>query len=286
MPTRPLRQIFQVPANGSLPPFSGPSENTAHQALERLLEELLDSAGANILPAPSAAPDGANTLHSLAALKAASTGYEVAPGIGLADHFWTSASPYHNGAVGKQLALTQRGGRSVQGFLALHVADVRSTLLYSQTISPLRVRDPIGTVEGVGGPFVALVACEGRADGSAEAVAAFALPTLSSGRLMPVYSELDRDVLRALEHLQLTLDAHGIDCTVQRTRPRTPSPATILNVSLTAPTGRTSYFRLAVDPAYAIASARAEDRSVDFTVSPRNWNDGGFVKWLEQTMAN
>jgi len=264
------RPIFRVSSDADLPPLPGGPAPGAIHPLERLLEDLLETAGANVIPSPAQAPDGPDIVDAFGALKAASAQYDVAPGIGLADHFWTHGAPYHSGAVGAQLARTAGAGRSVQGFLALYATEIRSPLLYSEKQSPLRVSGTIGTLPDVSGPYVTLVTCEGSADGSAEAVVGFAMPVFTARRFLPVRSELDRDVLRALEHLQVSLDAHGIECTVQRIRPRTPSTVTTFNVSVCAAGGIPRYFRLAVDPAGTTSQGGDGDRSFDFTVTHRN----------------
>jgi len=278
------RHIFRLPSEADLPPLSGDAAGDVPSVLERLLEGLLDAAGANVIPSPAAAPDGSNIVDAFAGLRAASKYFEVAPGISLADHFWTHAAAFHTGALGKQLAQTARLG-PVQGFLALYATVVSSPLLYSPNLPPFRVQGMIETGTDVGGPYLALIACEGRPDGTADAISGFALPLFHAQRFVPVRSELDRDVLRALEHLQVSLDAHGVDCTVQRIRPRTRSAVTMLNVTLSAPGEIPRPFRLAIDLAGATSSASGGDASVDFVVNHRNWSDGGFVAWLEKSLG-
>lgn len=279
------RHIFRVPSEADLPPLSGNAAGGAPSVLERLLEELLDAAGANVIPSPAAAPDGSTIVDAFAGLKAASKHFDVAPGISLADHFWTHAAAFHTGTLGKQLAQTARRG-PVQGFLALYATEVSSPLLYSPNLPPFRVQGTIETGSAdVGGPYLALIACEGRPDGTAGAMSGFAVPVLHAQRFVPVRSELDRDVLRALEHLQVSLDAHGLDCTLQRIRTHILSAVTMLNVTLSAPGAIPRHFRLVVDPAGETSSASDGDASVDFVVNHRNWSDGGFVAWLEKSLG-
>src|SRR3546814_16569873 len=69
------------------------------------------------------------------------------------------------------------------------------------------------------GPVLALIRCEATSDGRAQAVKACAMPIYHARRFVPVSTSLDRDVLRALEHLQLALDAHGAECAIRRELP-------------------------------------------------------------------
>ncbi|ATI80849.1 hypothetical protein [Sphingobium yanoikuyae] len=280
------RPIFRVPSDADLPSLGGTAAHNAPPVLERLLEELLDAAQANCIPAPAAAPDGSTIIDAFTALRVASAGFNVAPGVALTDHFWTNAAPFRSGAVGKQLAQTARHGRAVQGFLALYGTEIRPPLLYSPNMPPFRVSGAIGTIPDIGGPYLILVACEGQPDGSAEAISAFAVPVFHAQRFVPVRSELDRDVLRALAHLQVSLDAHGVDCSVQRIRPRTNMPSTRLMASVTPAGGLARHYRLVIDPTGEAPSGRETDLEVDFTITPRNWGDGGFVAWLEAAIGS
>ena len=277
----PTRHLFQVPSDADLPPLAGTASGSAAAVLERLLEELLDAAGANIIPAPALVPDPPNIVDAFEALRSAARRFEVATGIGLADHFWTHPAALAGGEVGARLAVTARGGRSAQGFLALYATEIRSPVLYAPNAPPVRVRAAIAIPADIGGPYLALIMCEPRPDGSAEAVSGFAMPIYHARRFVPIRSDLDRDVLRALEHLQVTLDAQGADCSIQRIRPRTGTTPTRFVVTI-APTGGTPrHFSIAVDPAGETHAPREPAADVDYSVTLRNWRDGGFVKWLE-----
>src|SRR3546814_16275602 len=73
------------------------------------------------------------------ALKTAAAGFEVAPGVGLADHFWTHPVALHNGEAAASLPRTARNGHSIHGFAVLYATDVRPALFYGPHMSPLRV---------------------------------------------------------------------------------------------------------------------------------------------------
>src|SRR3546814_1844201 len=106
---------------------------------------------------------------------------------------------------------------SIHGFAVLYATDVRPPLLYGPNMSPLRVTGTIGTESDIEGPYLALVAFEGEPDGRAAAIEAYAAPIFHARRFILVRSELDRDVLRALEHLQAALDDHGVERSEEHT---------------------------------------------------------------------
>src|SRR3546814_20177397 len=89
--------------------------------------------------------------------------------------------------------------------------------------------------ETAGGPFLALIRCEATADGRAQAVKACAMPIYHARRFVPVSTSLDRDVLRALAHLQLALDAHGAECAIRRELPFSGPVPTQIPLSLSLP---------------------------------------------------
>lgn len=278
------RHLFRFSWDDDLPPLPGCSGSTACNKLQRLLEALIETAGANIIPAPALAPDAPDIGEAFARLRAAAERYEVAPGVRLAEYFWTHGSPFHSGLVGAQLAATVRTGHVPQGFLALHATEVRSPLLYGPNMQPIRVQGPLNAIADAGGPYLALVVCEGRPHGRADAVAGFAMPVYHSRRFLPVRSDLDRDVLRALEHLQQSLDAHGAECAVQRIRPLIDNANTQLMVTLTPRAGLPSHLRVAVDPNGGAPKHRCSEPLADYTVTHRNWQDGSFVARLERTL--
>ncbi|MGE0774002.1 MAG: hypothetical protein AB7G25_02050 [Sphingomonadaceae bacterium] len=110
---------------------------------------------------------------------------------------------------------------AAQGFLALYTTEVSGPLIYCPNMTPIRVRDSLGSDSDAEGPFLAFVVCEASPAGQAEAIRGYAIPVYHARRFFPVSSNLDRDVLRALEHLQVTLDAYGAALSIDRYRPFT-----------------------------------------------------------------
>lgn len=260
-----------------------PDENP----LAKLLLAIVAAGRRNHIAAPARAPDDPSLLDELAALHAASADIEVVPGLRLSEVFWTHHSHLRNGDVAARLkavgrrAVTTPGGM-VSGFIATYATHVRSPLLYGPKRLPLRVKEGVATVGAAGGPYLALVQCGLSADGNAEALRAFAHPIYHARRFVPVTSELERDVLRALEALQIALDAHGVECDVER-RIEGGANRDTPRIVLTAGREGREPQRL------AIAVASTEDDVVtadaDFVVTPARFADGAFVAWLDATVA-
>ncbi len=172
---------------------------------------------------------------------------------------------------------------SVDGFLALYGTDVESPILYGPNMMPFRVSQAIEMPSGIPGPFLVLVGCRLAPDGRAEAPLAYAQPIFHGRRFMPVASELERDVLRALAQLQVALDAQGVDCRIERVigKPaRRDAPTIELTISRQDSVIRTVRFAVHADETMAPPS-----REIGFIVTPATWADGGFVTWLERTIV-
>ena len=88
--------------------------------------------------------------------------------------------------------------------------------------------------------------------------------------------------MRALEALQIALDAHGVECGVERCigfGANTDMPC----IKLTAGREDREPQRLAI----AVASAEDDFATVDadFVVTPARFADGAFVAWLDAAVA-
>lgn len=279
------RRLFFVPAHAALPPLPGEERRQEDDLLATLIDELVEAAGCACIRAPSFAPDASSMTEAFAALRSASHQFDVAPGTPLAERFWTHLAALREGDMSARLMFTGKG-EARQGFLALYATEIRSPLLYTSNRVPLRVRDEIGVPRGVEGPFLALIVCKASPSGRMEAVRGYGLPIYHTNRFFPVSSNLDRDVLRVLEHLQVTLDAYGVDCSIERRRPFTEAGETMLTLTIDRPPDDRRTIQLAIDatgntPPSSGCSARA-----DFLVTNENWANGRFVAWLVSTVRN
>lgn len=277
------RPIFQVPEYSDLPPLPGQRERPSGTGLALLFEKLIDIAGCNVLPAPVCSPDTPSILGAFETLKAAASQFDVHPGVGLANHFWTHGAAFHRGDVRAQLLATARSEQPVQGFLALYATEIRSPLLYNPGMRPFRVRTEIFALPDVSGPFLALIVCELLPDGRVEAVSGHALPIYQPHRFLAVRSDLDRDVLRSLEHLQIALDAHGVGCSIQRIAHHAHMPMTQLALTVSGLDGTDRRIRLVIDPTEQKRAGAL--LQADFCVTPENWEDGRFIAWLTRVVS-
>lgn len=268
-----------------VPPLPGVNNFSPANDLAALLEGLIGAAGRHIIPAPAAAPDHPSITNAFDALRVAAQDFEVVPGMSLADHLWTHAASLRSGEVASTLIRGGPPGHAIPGFLLLYAVDARSPLLYLPQRQPLRVRDGIEIVhEAAGGPFLALIRCEATADGRAQAVKACAMPIYHARRFVPVSTSLDRDVLRALEHLQLALDAHGAECAIRRELPFSGTVPTQITLSLSLPGRTIREIRLRVTGDERPDQSAVNPPPIDFLVTSANWADGTFIRWLGKTL--
>ena len=268
-----------------VPPLPGADNFFTASGLAALLECLIGASGRHIIPAPAAAPDHPSITDAFDALRVAAQDFEVVPGTSLADHLWTHAAPLHSGEVASTLIRGGPAGHAIPGFLLLYAVDARSPLLYLPQRQPLRVRDGIEIAhEAAGGPFLALIRCAATADGRAQAVKACAMPIYHARRFVPVSTSLDRDVLRALEHLQLALDAHGAECAIRRELPFSGTVPTQITLSLSLPGRTIREIRLRVTGDERPDQSAVNPPPIDFLVTSANWADGTFIRWLGKTL--
>ncbi len=279
--TTRFRRLATARTAPSAIPFDGNS-------LGELLLAIIAAGHCNRIEAPARAPDDPSLLSEFAALQAASADFEVLPGLPLSDIFWTHHSHLRNGDVADRLKTAGRHARTaipggmISGFVATYATHVRAPLLYGPKRLPLRVKESITTAGAAGGPYLALVQCGLSADGTAEAIRACAHPIYHAGRFIPVASELERDVLRALEALQVALDAHGVECEVERCI-GVGANADAPRIKLTAGREGRELQRLIIAVASAEDSITAVD--ADFVVTPARFADGAFVAWLDAAVA-
>ncbi len=216
METMSERPLFRLASDDDLPPFPGEERDRHGANLPSLLGILLKAARCNIIDAPAKAPDDPSVVDEFGRLNQAAHTFDVAPGVLLADHFWTHGELFRRGEVAARLrGSAHRSVERVDGFLTLYGTDVASPLLYGPNMMPFRVARSLEAPEGVPGPFVALIVCRLASNAKVEALSGYAQPVFHGRRFVPVASELERDVLRALEQLQVALDAQGVDCAIE-----------------------------------------------------------------------
>jgi hypothetical protein len=284
METMSERPLFRLPGDDGIPPFPGEELDRQAADLPSLLGVLLTAARCNIIDAPGKAPDDPSIVDEFGRLNQAALAFDVAPGVSLTDHFWTHGEPFRRGEVAARLRdSAHRSLEAVDGFLALYGTDVASPLLYGPNMMPFRVAQTIEAPEGVPGPFIALIVCRLASDGRVQALSGYAQPIVHGRRFVPVASELERDVLRALEQLQIALDAQGVDCAIERIageQHRGDSAAIELTISHENELIRKLRLSVQAD------DRGARNAETGFEITPATWADGSFVAWLEQAILN
>lgn len=263
-------------------PWSRDKNGQLRADLPALTRSLIVAGGSNIIAPPSIIHDP-SPADAFEALAAAARSFELAPGVTLAEHFWDHPGDLRRGTVAARLrTTTQARGKHIPGFLAVYATHVRSPLAYGPQRMPLRVIEAIEVPEGVGGPFLILVMCRLLANNTAGAVQGWALPILSGRRFVPVFSQLERDILQGLIGLQGALDRHGVDCTIER---MLPEPAENVGHDLHIAIARDQTvireLRLGIESDGPADENRSRHRACDFVIDVENWRDGPFISWLE-----
>jgi len=235
----------------------------------------MDKARCNVVPPLATKPDG-TLLDELATLALAARHWKVGD-VRLDERLWTRSGPYWRGEIAKRLA--QGSQASAQGFLLLLGSGVPPRALLSGHGAPSAVRHGLSGGIGTAGPHLALVACALEPTGQAVASHGFTQAVMSARCLMPVNSTFERDLLFLLVELQITLDAHGIDCAI--TRPFDMTSRAFANLLML-------HFRLEGGALHELVIIMSDAPHVarsgeagSFRLSPSQLSDGSFLDWLE-----
>src|SRR3546814_15870506 len=110
------RPLFRLTTDLDLPPLPGHAAASSRRSMANLLEELIDAAGCNEIPAPARAPDQPSLVDLFGALKTAAAGFTVAPCVGLASHFWPHPVALTPGEAAALLLRTTPHGPSIPEF--------------------------------------------------------------------------------------------------------------------------------------------------------------------------
>ncbi|MGB3473030.1 MAG: hypothetical protein WBA51_19610, partial [Erythrobacter sp.] len=156
-------------------------------------------------------------------LKRAAQGLDIAPGIRLSDHLYTSAIDYEKRRVHARLraaAGTWPSEFAPQAFLLLETSEVTSSEVVTG-LGTVEIRNRIqhtGIIRAeVEPPFLvlAVVGEHSRREGYL-ALRAYAQPVFSGNLFVPAERENDREVLRALQQAQYELRRLGVRMAVKK----------------------------------------------------------------------
>lgn len=231
-PADPPNGYFEVlrPAPEKLakrPEDDATDDRTRHASvprLARLLWRLIDIAGTNRLPPLTDEVEAASIKAEFNALTRAAAKIEVAPGIELSRAFWTHADALHSRRAYASLHQLARGwprGHAPQGFVAVFAPNVRGHVVEVAGAQEVRVMNRVQlftfTESPMKGPFLVIIVAGEYPEAHGYApLRAYAQPIFSGHRFIPVNSEFERDVLRALLKTRRHLGKYGIDMLVEK----------------------------------------------------------------------
>lgn len=200
------------------------TRNASVPKLARLLWRLIASARLNIVPARGLERAERSITDEFAAFRAVAAKIEIAPGIELGRALWTHGQALHSQRAYAGIRALERQwpqGHAPQGFLLVFAQAFRGSTLYVAGCDPLsianRVQSPSVRDDPIKGPYLGLVVISKlpEAHGYA-ALSAYAQPIFSGTRFVPVSSESERAVLRAILNARRTLERAGIDVIIEK----------------------------------------------------------------------
>jgi hypothetical protein len=200
------------------------TRNASMPRLARLLWRLLNVSGLNFSAPISEESTERSITHEFEALTAAAGKVEIAPGIELGRALWTHAKALHSKrayAGIRELARTWPRGHAPQGFLTVFAKGFRGSTIFPAGSDPIsvanRIQSPSVRGNHIKGPFLIIVVIGEYPEAHGYApLRAYAQPVFSGNRFIPVDSEFERSMLRALLGARYALDREGIDIAIEK----------------------------------------------------------------------
>lgn len=217
------------------PDATDPDDRTRGVSIPRLgklLWLLLEKAGSNVLrQLPDTGPRDGSISKEMRRLREVASGFWIAPGIKLSEHFYTNAVEFEKLRVHARLredAPTWPQGMAPQAFLLLEANEVTSTEIITG-LGTVEIRNRIqhtGIIRAeVNPPFLVLaVVGEHSQREGYRALRAYAQPVFSGNQFIPAERDHDRDVLSELQSAQYELRRHGLRMAVKRMLFDIPTP--------------------------------------------------------------
>lgn len=192
--------------------------------LARLLWRLIHVSGLNrTVPLSHESRD-----HSIGdefrSLSMAAERVEIAPGVELGRAFWTHAQALHSKRVYaslRELARRWPRGHAPQAFLTLFAQEFRGSTIQVAGCEPVvlanRIQSPSVRGNTIKGPYLVLIVAGEYPEAHGYApLRGYAQPIFSGRRFIPVDSEFERTVLRALLQLRRVFDRQEIDLVIEK----------------------------------------------------------------------
>lgn len=192
--------------------------------LARLLWRLLANSGLNLTPPQSEELLERTISEEFKALTSSAAKIEIAPGIELGRALWTHGQALHSKrayAGIRALAGRWPRGHAPQGFLALFARGFKGSTIYPASGEPItianRVQSPSVRANPIKGPYLVLVVIGQYPETQNFApLRAYAQPIYSGNRFVPIETELERSVLRALLDARRTFDRQSVDLAFEK----------------------------------------------------------------------
>lgn len=192
--------------------------------LARLLWRLLDLAGLNVVHPISDEPTERSIGAEFRALSGVATMIEIAPGIELQRALWTHGQALHSRrayAAIRELSRRWPGGHAPQGFLTVFAQHFSGTTVFPAGCEPIsianRVQSPSVRGNPVKGPYLVIVVIGEYPEAHGYApLRGYAQPIYSGNRFIPIETEHERSLLRAILEAQRTFDRAGLDVAIKK----------------------------------------------------------------------
>ncbi|MFB0614068.1 hypothetical protein [Aurantiacibacter poecillastricola] len=200
------------------------SRGVAIPRLGKLLWLLLERARSNVLrELPPEGPRDGSISAEMRRLREVAGQFNIAPGVRLVNHFYTTAIEYEKHVVHARLREAEKDWPeefAPQAFLLLEANQVTSSEIVTG-LGTVEIRNRIqhtGIIRAeVQPPFLvlAVVGEHSKREGY-RALRAYAQPVFTGNQFVPTERDHDRDVLRGLQKAQYTLRRDGIRMAVKK----------------------------------------------------------------------
>jgi hypothetical protein len=200
------------------------TRNASVPRLARLLWRLLSNAGLNIAVPYDEEPPERTIAEEFRALTGAAAKIEVAPGIELSRVLWTHGDALHSRrayAGIRELARRWPHGHAPQGFLIVFAKAFKGSTIFPAGSEPItvanRVQSPSGRTNPIKGPYLVIIVMGEYPEAHGYApLRAYAQPIYSGIRFMPVESDFERSVLRAILRSRHEFGRRGLDIAFEK----------------------------------------------------------------------
>lgn len=279
-PGRPGNDLFGIENWPDMAICAAPAPLPHSQQLGQLTEQLMLAAGCHVILPPAQTLEAPTTTGALEQLRNAMAQFRSKSDPSRPPLFWVGPSMAGFPVAAKARAFALYPAEPVQGFMVLVAEAISGSLIYLSRRPPVRVKQPIAGDLRLGGPYLVLVLCEAAGSRRIVRSAAYAVAIAHRQCFMPVGSVLERDIVQALIHLQIVLDAYGIECRITRSPPWGRGELARFCVTNRLRDERLQQIFFWVAPGGAARCSVGGTASADFVVNLESWRDGSFMAWL------